>query len=200
MTQQHDYDVHVQRTITIDKEPEQLYRAWLRPENLVRFVAGAKTVDMLDNTRSQWTVEIPGLGLETWTAEITEDRENQLISWRTIDNTRIGHEGTVRFTPAFNDLGTEVTLEIKSHIPGGAAAHTAAKLAGRAPADYIARTLHNFKELMETGEVATNQGSMGRRRLTTGIAPKAAAAGMGAALFLTTLFLRGRYARGKKWR
>ncbi len=200
MAHQHDYDVHVQRSITIDKEPEQLYRAWLRPENLVRFVVGAKTVDMLDQKRSQWTVEIPGLGLETWTAEITDDRENQLISWRTVDNTRIAHEGTVRFTPAFNELGTEVTLEIKSRLPGGAPAHTAAKLAGRSPADYVARILHNFKELVETGEVATNQGPTGHRRLTIGVAPKAAAAGMSAALFLTTLYLRGRRARGKKWR
>ena len=200
MAHQHDYDVHVRRNITVDKEPEQLYRAWLRPENLVRFVPGAKTVDLLDPQRSRWTVEIPGLGLETWTAQITDDRENQLISWRTIDNTRIAHEGTVRFTPAFNELGTEVTLELQSRLPGGAPAHTAAKLAGRAPEDYVARILHNFKALMETEEVATNQGPVGHRRLTTGVAPKAAAAGMGAALFLTTLFLRGRYARGKKWR
>jgi uncharacterized membrane protein len=200
MAHQHDYDVHVRRSITIDKEPEQLYRAWLRPENLVRFVVGAKTVDMLDRKRSQWTVEIPGLGLETWTAEITDERENQLLSWRTVDDTRIAHEGTVRFRPAFNDLGTEVTLEIKSRLPGGAPAHTAAKLAGRAPADYVARILYNFKELMETGEVATNQGPMGHRRLTTGVAPKAAAAGMSAALFLTTLYLRGRHARGKRGR
>jgi len=200
MAHQHDYDVHVRRSITIDKEPEQLYRAWLRPENLVRFVAGARTVDMLDAQRSQWTVDIPGVGLETWTSEITEHRENQFLSWRTVDNQRIRHEGTVRFTPASNGLGTEVTLELQSRMPGGPPGHMAARLTGRTPEDYVVRTLRNFKELMETGEVATNQGPTGHRRLTTGVAPKAAAAGMSVALFLTTLYLRGRRARGRRWR
>jgi uncharacterized membrane protein len=199
MTQQRDYNVHVRRSITIDKGPEELYRAWRQPENLVRFVAVAKSVDRIDDKRSRWIAEIPGLGVESWTSEIVEDQENRLLSWRTTDNPRIHQEGTVRFVPAPNDLGTEVRLEIKSHIPGGPAASTAAKLVGRSPQDYVSRTLHNFKQLMETGEVATSQGPIGHRRIMTGVAPKVAAAGMSAALFLTTLYLRGRYARGKRW-
>lgn len=200
MAHQRDYDVHVQRSITIDREPEELYRAWRRPESLARFAAGTKAVSVIDNDRARWTVEIPGVGLESWTSEITEDQEGQLLSWRSIDNTRMEHEGTVRFNPAPNELGTEVRLEINSRVPGGAAANVAARLAGRSPEDYVARTLHSFKQLMETGEVATNLGPIGHRRLTTGLAPKVAAAGMSAALFLTTIYLRGRYARGKSRR
>ena len=152
MTQQHDYDVHVRRSITIDKAPEDLYRAWRQPENLVRFVAGVQAVDMVDDKRSKWTVEIPGVGLESWTSQITEDRENQLISWRTIDNPRIEHEGTVHFTPAPNELGTEVKLEIRTHVPGGAAASAAARLLGRSPKDYVARTLHNSNSSWRPGK------------------------------------------------
>jgi uncharacterized membrane protein len=200
MAHQREYDVHVKRSITILKEPEELYRAWLQPENLVRFVVGAKAVDVLDDRRSKWTVEIPGLGLESWISEITEGQEFQLISWRTVDETRVAHEGTVCFTPAPNELGTEVSLEIKSRVPGGTAASAAARLLGRSPEDYVVRTLHNFKQLMETGEVATNQGPLGHRRITTGVAPKVAAAGMSAALVLTTLYLRGRRTRGRHGR
>lgn len=200
MAQQRDYNLHVQRSITIDKKPEELYQAWRRPENLVRFIPIARAVDELDERRSRWTVEIPGLGPETWTSEMVDDQEGRLLSWRTTDNPRIHTEGTVRFLPAPNKLGTEVRLEIRSHVPGGPAALAAAKLAGRSPADYVARTLHSFKQLMETGEVATNQGPIGHRRLTTGLAPKVAAAGMSAALFLTTIYLRGRYARGRSRR
>lgn len=200
MAHRREYDVHVQRSITVLREPEELYRAWLQPENLVRFVLGARTVDVLDDRRSKWTVAIPGVGLESWTSEITANQEFQLISWRTIDQTRIAHEGTVRFTPTPHELGTEVRLEIKSHIPGGTAGSAAARLLGRSPEDYVIRTLHNFKQLMETGEVATNQGPIGQRRITTGVAPKVAAAGMSAALFLTTLYLRGRRTRGRHGR
>jgi uncharacterized membrane protein len=200
MAQQRDYDVHVQRTVTIDKAPEELYRAWRQPENLVQFVAGAKTVEVLDDQRSKWTVEIPGVGLESWTSQITEDQENRFLSWRTVDNPRLEHEGTVHFTPAPNELGTEVKLEIRTRVPGGTAASAAARLLGRSPKDYVARTLYSFKQLMETGEIATSAGPTGHRRIMTGVAPKVAAAGMDAALFLTTLYLRGRRSRGRNWR
>lgn len=200
MAQRRDYNVHVQRNITIDKAPEQLYRLWRAPENLAHFVAVAKAVAPIDDKHSKWTVEIPGVGIESWTSELVEDQENRLLMWRTTDNPRIHLEGTVRFIPAPNELGTEVQLEIRIRIPGGPAAVSAARLVGRSPKDYVSRTLHSFKQLAETGEVATNRGPLGRRRIMTGVAPKVAAAGMSAGLFLTTLYLRGRYARGKRWR
>ncbi len=195
MAQQHDHDTDVRRSITILKSPEELYRAWRQPENLVRFVTGTKSVDVLDDGHLKWVAEIPGLGPETWTMEITGDQENELISWRTTDNPRIDQEGTVRFLPAPRDLGTEVRLRVTTRAPGGPTAQAAAKLLGRAPEDYLVRTLRNFKQLVETGEVATNQGPTGQRRITTGLAPKVAAAGGTVALFLTTLYLRARRAK-----
>ncbi len=97
MAQQRDYDTDVRRSITILKSPEELYQAWRQPENLVRFVPGTKSIEVLDNTHLKWTAEIPGLGPETWTTEIINDQANEFISWRTIDNPRIDQEGSVAF-------------------------------------------------------------------------------------------------------
>ncbi len=195
MAQQHNYDTNVRRSITVLKSPAELYQAWRQPENLIRFVAGTKSVDVLDDTHLKWVAEIPGLGPETWTMEITADHEDELISWRTTDNPRIDQEGSVRFLPAPHGLGTEVRLQVTSHVPGGPTTQAAAKLLGRSPEDYLARTLQDFKQLVETGEVATNQGPIGQPRITTGLAPKVAAAGGTVALFLTTLYLRARRAK-----
>ncbi len=195
MAQQRDFDADVQRSITIQKSPEELYQAWQQPENLVRFVVGAKSVTPLEGKRSKWVLDVPGLGPETWTMEVTEDRENELLSWRTTDNPRIDQEGTVRFLPAPRDWGTEIRLQVKSHFPGGVASQAAARVLGRSPEDYLVRTLRNFKQLVETGEVATSQGPIGQRRMTTGLAPKVAAAGASVGLFLTTLYLRARRTR-----
>ena len=195
MAQQQNHGTDVRRSITILKSPAELYQAWRQPENLVRFVAGAKSVDVLDDTHLKWVAEIPGLGPEAWTMEIINDQEDALISWRTTDNPRIDQEGTVQFLPAPRDLGTEVRLQVTTRVPGGPTAHAAAKLLGRSPEDYLVRTLHSFKQLVETGELATNQGPMGQRRITTGLAPKVAAAGGTVALFLTTLYLRARRAK-----
>jgi len=197
MAHRNDDDVQAARTITILKEPAELYRAWQQPENLVRFVAGARSVDVLDDTHWLWTMEIPGLGIESWTSEITDNHENERLAWRSVDNPAFAHEGAVHFRAASHHLGTEVRLEIKSRVPGGTAAHAAARLLRRSPEDYIVRTLRNFKQLVETGEVATNQGPAGHRRIMTGVAPKVAAAGTGAAVLLTTLYVRSRRARRK---
>ncbi len=195
MAQQHNYDTNVRRSITVLKSPAELYRAWRQPENLVRFVDGTQSVDVLDDTHLKWVADLPELGPETWTMEITADHENELISWRTTDNPRIDQEGSVRFLPAPHDLGTEVRLQVTTRIPGGPTTQAAAKLLGRSPEDDLVRTLRNFKQLVETGEVATNQGPVGQRRITTGLAPKVAAAGGTVALFLTTLYLRARRAK-----
>jgi uncharacterized membrane protein len=197
MTEKRDYDTHVHRSITILRPPEELFREWRAVETLVGFMEGAQQVDALDDKRSAWEVEMPGMGLQSWTAEITDERESEFISWRTVGPTRFEHEGTVSFKPAANGQGTEVTLEIRSRVPGGPAAATAAKALGQSPEDYVIKTLRNFKQLMETGEVATNAGPSGRRRMTTGVLPKVAA-GMGAGMLLTTLYLRSRVARRSK--
>jgi uncharacterized membrane protein len=62
----------------------------------------------------------------------------------------------VRFRPAPNDLGTEVTLSLRFEpqaVPLGSAM---AALFGGAPGKLLAtKALHRFKSLAETGEVPT---------------------------------------------
>ncbi|HQG32712.1 MAG TPA: SRPBCC family protein [Deltaproteobacteria bacterium] len=162
MADRRGYNVCSRRSITIHRDPGELYSAWHDPGRLICFLSGAKGVDILDNRRSIWNVDVPGIGPECWEAEITDDKTDGAISWQTIGDTGFEHEGSVRFDPAPNDLGTEVKMEIRSRFPGGPFGNAIAKLIGRSPEDYISKTLHNFKQLMETGEVATGKGPSGR--------------------------------------
>lgn len=189
-----NYNVGVKRSITIGKPVSEVYRAWRSPETWRRFAAGTQSVEMLDDRRSRWSVAVPGMGLKSWVSEITGDRENQEISWQTVGETDFNHQAKVLFAQAPGDHGTEVTLEVRSHVCGGRLANTFAKLLGRSPEDYVSRTLHNFKELMETGEVATNVGPAGHARVTTGVVPKVAMAGAALAVFATLLYVRRREA------
>lgn len=127
-------------------------------------------------------------------SEIIEDRKDRAVAWHTVGDTDFNHEAKVTFVPAPGDHGTEVTLEMKSHMCGGSIANSLAKLLGRSPEDYVSRTLRNFKELMETGEVATNEGPAGEARVLTGVGPKVAMAGMALAAFFTFLYMRRREA------
>ncbi len=164
MASRHRYNVCTKRSITIHKSPEELYHAWRDPGKLVNFLSGAAEVSVLDDRRSLWISDIPGKGCVSWEAEIITDRTDKSLSWRTVNTTGFGHTGSVHFAAAPNSLGTEVGLEVCTRITGGRLGKAVAKMLGRSPEDYVSQTLHNFKQLMETGEVATNKGPSGREK------------------------------------
>jgi uncharacterized membrane protein len=153
-------------------------------------MAGAESVRELDGRRSHWSVNVPGFGRESWEAQITDDRENEAIGWQTIGETRFDHRGLVTFRRAPHDLGTEVTLDIRTRLPGGTVANAVSRLSGQSPEDYVSHTLHNFKQLMETGEIASNRGPSGRMRIFTGTGPKIAMAGSALAVLAGLLYFR----------
>jgi uncharacterized membrane protein len=189
-----NYNVGVKRSITVLKPVGEVYRMWRSPETWGRFAAGTQSVELLNERRSRWRVNIPSIGVKSWVSEITRDVENRELSWETVGETDFDHQARVSFKAAPGDHGTEVTLEIKSHLVGGRLTSGFAKLLGRSPEDYASRTLRNFKELVETGEVATNEGPAGVARVHTGVGPKVAMAGMVLGVLTTLLLMRRREA------
>jgi uncharacterized membrane protein len=165
MTEPNEYNVRVKRTVTIGRPAGELYRAWQEPGKMLGFLAGQGSMDVLDARRSPWGSMLPGMACGEAGSEILGRRENESVAWRATGDGACAYTGTVRFRPAPNDLGTEVSLELRSRVPGGRAASGLAALFGRSPEELASRVLHNFKQLAETGEVATNQGPQGRARL-----------------------------------
>jgi uncharacterized membrane protein len=95
-----------------------------------------------------------------WTAQIVEDRPNELISWRSTDDAKVSNAGTVRFTKAPGGRGTEVHLELRYDPPAGAVGATIAKLMGQEPSQQVDGDLRRFKQVMETGEVVHSDASI----------------------------------------
>ena len=153
MTAPLDYNVHVRRSTLVGKPAAELYREWRTPQRLAAFVHGAEPITVLDERRTRWVVRVPGLGWRTWAAEMVDDRPDELIRWRTIGETDLPHEMTVRFQPSDDLQSTVVTLEIRSHVFGGQITAALARLTGRSLEDHAAVTLRNFKGLVETGRV-----------------------------------------------
>lgn len=191
MASKHNFSV--KRRITILKPAEELYRAWREPEQLAQFMAGVESVKVEDERRAWWQAYVPGLGSTAWLAEITKEQENQSISWRTVAEPDFDHEGDVRFNPAPDGRSTEVELEIRSNLSGGRIMSAMAKLHGPSPEDFVTKTLSSCKQLMETGEVATNKGPMGQPRPPK-TRSKTATAGVAVALASGLLYMRRRAA------
>ena len=111
-----------------------------------------------DGTVSHWVANAPlDLSVE-WDAEILADEPDHLIVWRSLANADIDNCGFVRFTPAIDNRGTQVKVVLEYQPPGGALTNAIAKLFGEAPQEQVGDELNRFKQLMETGEIATTAG------------------------------------------
>ena len=148
------------RTITISRPAEELYRAWRDVSSLPQFMPRIESVRRIDDRRSHWMARGPlGVYLE-WEAEITEDRPNQLIAWRSLPGSRIDTVGVVHFDPAPGGRGTEVTVELEYTPPGRELTAQLAWLVGQAPEQQLQEDLRRFKQLMETGQIVVSEGAL----------------------------------------
>jgi uncharacterized membrane protein len=151
--------VHVEEVATINKPVMDVYRSWKNFESFPRFMRHLESVHMLSNGRSRWRATAPAGTTVEWDAELVEDREGELIAWRSLEGSQIHNSGTVQFRPAPGARGTEVRVRLDYRPPAGRLGRGVAWLFGEEPEQQIREDLRRFKQLMETGEVAISDGS-----------------------------------------
>jgi uncharacterized membrane protein len=151
--------IHVMRSITVNRFPEDVYRFWRDFENLPRFMSHLESVEG-KGRRSRWRAKGPAGSSIEWEAEIETDRPNEMIAWRSCPGTSVPNEGSVSFLPAPGGRGTEVRVEMQYEPPAGALGAAVAKLFGREPSQQIAGDLRRFKQVIETGEVVHSDASI----------------------------------------
>jgi uncharacterized membrane protein len=155
--------IHVVKSITIQRAPETVYQFWRDLENLPRFMAHLEAVRE-DADGSVWRAKGPlGTTIE-WRAEITLDRPNEALAWRSLEGTQVPNRGVVRFKPGPAGKGTELTVELKYEPPAGALGAAFAKLFGEEPGQQIAGDLRRLKQVLETGGVVHSDASIHRGR------------------------------------
>jgi len=148
--------IRVEKSVTVNAPPEQLYAFWRNFENLPRFMDHLEMVHVIDSKRSQWRTKGPAGIKAEWEAEIINEVPNELIGWRSIDGSNVHNAGSVHFTPRAH--GTEVRVLLRYDPPGGVLGAAFAKLFGEDPDHQVKEELRRFKQLVETGEVATTEG------------------------------------------
>ena len=143
--------IHVSKTITIDKPVGEIYRFWRNLENLPRVMGHLEAVRELPDGRSHWVAKGPAGAKVEWDAEILVDRENEIISWRSVKGASVPNEGTVRFKDVGNGQRTEVKVSFTYHPPGGKLGASIAKLFGEEPSKQVEEDLRRLKRELETG-------------------------------------------------
>jgi uncharacterized membrane protein len=144
--------LRIRKRITVNRPAEALYRLWRDFTNHPRFMQRVESVQTIAERRTRWRARGPAGAPVEWEAEVTDDRPDELIAWRSLDRGPFQHAGVVRFEPAPGGRGTVVTVEME-HAPRGMLAAAAAKLIGMAPEQQLQEDLRRFKQLAETGQV-----------------------------------------------
>ncbi|MBI1916125.1 MAG: SRPBCC family protein [Planctomycetes bacterium] len=149
--------VKVVQAVTIRKPADELFRFWRDFENLPRFMRHLESVTCEDG-RSHWVARGPAGMNVSWDAEIINEEPNRLIAWRSLEGSQVSTAGSVHFTPAPGDRGTEVRVVLKYDPPGGKLGSWLAWLFGADPECEIQEELRRFKQLTEAGDIPTVKG------------------------------------------
>ncbi|HWB00815.1 MAG TPA: SRPBCC family protein [Pirellulales bacterium] len=143
------HGVRIERTIAVDRPAEELYQFWCKLENLPRVMRHLQSVEVLDDRRSRWTASGPFGAPITWEAEIINQRDGELISWRSLPGGVVDTAGSVHFESLPNADRTLVHVELKYNPVGGAAGIALAKLLGSDAETAIHEDLDQWKHSLE---------------------------------------------------
>lgn len=166
----YELGIRIDKSITINKPRQEVYRFWRNLENLPKFMVNLECVKEIDNRQSHWIAKGPANAMLEWRADIINEKEDELIGWRSLPGSQVSNAGSVQFKDAPGGRGTIVKVELQYEPPGGTIGAALAKLVGRDPERQIGEDLRRLKQLLETGELPTTAGQSRGERTPAGAA------------------------------
>jgi uncharacterized membrane protein len=140
----------IEDTIEVRVPVQQAYNQWTQFEDFPRFMEGIESVQQLDDTHVHWVAEIRGESRE-WTTEITEQRPDQKVAWRTIEG-EVKNDGVVTFEP-MGDAQTRVNVQMD--VEGDSTAENVAGDLLGVVKKQVHGDLERFKQLIESRDEET---------------------------------------------
>jgi uncharacterized membrane protein len=104
----------ITESIEVEVPVRTAYDQWTQFEEFPQFMEGVRSVDQIDDAHLRWVAEIGG-EQQAWTAEITEQRPDERVAWKTVEGH--GNAGVV----TFHRLGegeTRVTVQMEHETEG----------------------------------------------------------------------------------
>lgn len=147
-------DSIVGRTVTINRPVAEIFAYFRDFSNLPTFMENVVSITTRDATHSHWVVKAPAGRTVEWDATITDEAPDRFIAWASAPGADVANSGRIDFQDA-GARGTIVTATIVYDPPAGIVGKLIAKMFQREPAIQARRDLRRFKQLMETGEIAT---------------------------------------------
>jgi uncharacterized membrane protein len=135
----------VDESIDVRVPVEQAYNQWTQFEEFPKFMEGIQSVQQLDDGHVKWVAEVRGKTRE-WTTEITEQRPDEKIAWKTIGG-EVKNDGVVTFEQLGNNQ-TRINVEMDVEGESGTE-NVAGDLLGVVKTQ-VRGDLERFKQLIES--------------------------------------------------
>jgi len=149
--------VVIERSVVINKKPDELYQFWRNFENLPIFMEHLISVKVTGDFTSHWAATGPaGIPIE-WDAEIINEQPNELIAWRSLESSNIDNTGSVHFQPVDDGAATMVKVVLRYDPPGRNLGAAFARLFHEEPGIQVSEDLLRFKQLIETGAASSGK-------------------------------------------
>ncbi len=121
----------------------EVYRRWTDFSRFPEFMNNVEAVRPLGGGRHHWVARILGTKQE-WDSDVTDQQENQRISWRSLNGAP--NAGTVTFQPLPNNR-TRVQLRMEYTPPGGTMGQKLEKMT-QITRRQVREDLENFRRLV----------------------------------------------------
>jgi uncharacterized membrane protein len=143
----------IEKDIVVDAPVREVYAQWTRYSEFPEFMDGMQEVRQLDDSHLTFVASIGGKE-HAWDALITEDKPDELVSWRSTDGKM--NTGIVRFEPR-PDNCTYVKVNM-GYEPEGVLEHVGdwVGMADRR----VEGDLERFRDLVEQRDTGTD-GTLG---------------------------------------
>jgi uncharacterized membrane protein len=100
--------VNIEESVEVDVPIRTAYDQWTQFEVFPRFMEGIEEIRQVDDTHLHWVAKVGGIRRE-WDAEITEQRPDERVAWKSTDGAE--NAGVVTFH-RISDGRTRVTVQL----------------------------------------------------------------------------------------
>lgn len=142
-------EIHVKESITINRKARAIYRFWRHLENLPHFIDHLDSVEDLGDGHHRWTIKTP-VGHMSWESEIIEDKENEIIRWRSMPASRVENSGSMSLLEKEGGDATEATVELRYNPPGNHDSFLEDEMLEVITDVQIKEDLRNLKRILES--------------------------------------------------
>ena len=142
--------VTIHKIINVAAPVEQVFAFWSGYQNFPRFMSNVREVGETGEKTISLGCSGPAGAPVEWNAIVTEYVPNRSIGWKTTPDSKVQHEGTVRFE-SNADGSTRVDIRLSYNPLAGGLGHAAAAIFGADPKTQMDEDLARMKTLIETG-------------------------------------------------